>query len=100
MLVESDLHREEFEIPIRDGARVTMTTRLKERLNPPQRDMVNGTTTGGQRHGGVGSFVPFRGHLDEERFLPLRCHPREEPRVIRVATLVCAPGHGTAPVVP
>jgi hypothetical protein len=35
MLVENNLHREEFEVPIRNGARVTMTTRLKKRLNPP-----------------------------------------------------------------
>jgi hypothetical protein len=93
MLVKNDLHRADFEFPIRNGARVTMTTRLKKRLNSPQRDMVNSTTTGGQRHGGVGSFVPFRGHLDGERFLPLRCHPREEPWVIRVATLVVAQSH-------
>jgi hypothetical protein len=70
-----------------------MTTRLKKRLNPPQREMVNSLTTGGERHGGVGSFMPFRGILDGERFLPLRCHPREKTRVIRVATLVVAQSH-------
>jgi hypothetical protein len=93
MLMDNDLHREEFEIPFRIGVRVTMTTRLKKRLNPPQSEVVNGTTTGGQRHGGVGSFVPCRGHLDGESLLPLRCHPCEELRVIRVATTVVAQSH-------
>ncbi len=90
MLMDNDLHREEFEIPFGTGVQVTMTTRLKKRLNPPQSEMVNGTATSGQRHGGVGSFVPCRGHLNGESLLPLRCHPREELRVIRVATVVVA----------
>jgi hypothetical protein len=55
--------------------------------------MVDGPATGGQRHRGVGPFVPCRGHLDHERLLTLRDNPREEQGVVHIAALFIAKHH-------
>ncbi len=55
--------------------------------------MVDGPATGGQRHRGVGPFVPCRGHLDHERLLPRRDNPREEQGVVLIAALFIAKRH-------
>ena len=93
MRVEDDLHREELEIPVRKRTMNEMTARLKEHLHEPRRDMVDGPTTGGQRHSGVDSFVPCRGHLDNERTLTLRYHPREEKGIVSIAAFLIAKRH-------
>ena len=93
MRVEDDLHREELELPVRKTTMNEMTTRLKGQLHELRRDMVDGPATGGQRHSGVGSFVPCRGHLDNERTLTLRYNPREEQGVVRIVALLIAKRH-------
>jgi hypothetical protein len=55
--------------------------------------MVDGPATGGQRHSGVGTFVPCRCHLDNERTSTRRYNPREEQGVVRIAALLIAKRH-------
>jgi hypothetical protein len=54
---------------------------------------VDGPATGGQRHRGVGPFVPCRSHLDHERWLSLRDNPREEQRAVQKLTPFIAQRH-------
>jgi hypothetical protein len=91
--VEDDLLREELEIPVRKRTMNKTTARLKGHLHEPRRDMVDGPATGGQRHSGVGSFVPCRGHLDNERTVTRRYNPREKEGTLSIAARLIAKRH-------